>query len=84
MTHNYEDALFRDVYMKSVSKTGNLLKPDEYYISGESKISFEESELDDVRILLKKDAKDNLKEIKFICSCGQTKSILLDYGDSEE
>ncbi len=82
MTHNYEDVLFRDAYIKNKSKTGNLLKADEYYISGASKISLEESELDNVRILLKKDANDNPKEIKFICSCGQTKTIVLDYSDS--
>lgn len=81
MNGNYEDALFRDAHPKNVGKTGNLLKANEYEIVGASKISLEENELDDVKILLKKDANDNLKEIKFICSCGQTKSIILDYGE---
>ncbi|MCL4551432.1 MAG: hypothetical protein M1495_23025 [Bacteroidetes bacterium] len=82
MTSNYEDALFRDARVKNTSKTGNLLKANEYEVVGSSKISLEDNDFDDVKILLKKDANDNLKEIKFMCSCGQTKSILLDYGES--
>jgi hypothetical protein len=45
-----------------------------------AKISCED-DLDGVRVLLKKDANDNLKEIKFVCSCGQSKSIILDYSE---
>ncbi len=46
---------------------------------GKTKISFEEDENEKVKIILKKDADDTVKELKFVCSCGETKSIILDY-----
>lgn len=81
MANNFEDALYKDVFSKNKTTTGNLIKSDAVEMKGLSKISFEDSEEDGIRILLKKDAQDNLKEIKFICSCGQTKSIILDYSE---
>jgi len=81
MADNFEDALYKDVFSKNKSKTGNLIKSDALEIKGLSKISFEDDETDGIRILLKKDANDNLKEIKFVCSCGKTKSIILDYSE---
>ncbi|MEW6004364.1 MAG: hypothetical protein AB1695_03530 [Stygiobacter sp.] len=80
MANQFEDALFKDVFTKNKSKTGNLLKAEDIEVTGKAKISCED-DLDGVRILLKKDANDNLKEIKFVCSCGQTKSIILDYSE---
>lgn len=80
MANQFEDALFKDIFTKNKSKTGNLLKAEDIEITGKAKISCED-DLDGVRILLKKDANDNLKEIKFVCSCGQTKSIILDYSE---
>ncbi|MCX7875660.1 MAG: hypothetical protein N2321_05750 [Melioribacteraceae bacterium] len=80
MATQFEDALFKDVFTKNKARTGNLLKAEDVEITGKAKISCED-DLDGVRILLKKDANDNLKEIKFVCSCGQSKSIILDYAD---
>ncbi|MDF1611270.1 hypothetical protein [Stygiobacter electus] len=80
MANQFEDALFKDIFTKNKSKTGNLLKAEDIEVTGKAKISCED-DLDGVRILLKKDANDNLKEIKFVCSCGQTKSIILDYSE---
>jgi hypothetical protein len=79
MANNFEDALFKDIYSKNKTNTGNLIKSTDVEISGLSKISFQDDELDGIRILLKKDSNDNLKEIKFVCSCGQTKTVILDY-----
>lgn len=79
MGNHFEDALFKDIFAKNKATTGNLIKADAAEIKGLAKITLEEDESDGIRILLKKDAHDNLKEIKFICSCGQTKSIILDY-----
>ena len=79
MTTQFEDALFKDVFSKNTSATGNLIKSEDVKITGASKISCDEDDVDGVRIILKKDVNDNLKEIKFVCSCGQTKSIILDY-----
>ncbi|MFZ5947261.1 MAG: hypothetical protein ACOYU5_04770 [Stygiobacter sp.] len=80
MANQFEDALFKDIFTKNKSKTGNLLKAEDIEVTGKAKISCED-DLDGVRILLKKDANDNLKEIKFVCSCGQSKSIILDYSE---
>jgi hypothetical protein len=81
MGNHFEDALFKDIFAKNKAATGNLIKAEAVEIKGLSKISFEEDEADGIRIFLKKDAHDNLKEIKFVCSCGQTKSIILDYSE---
>ena len=50
-------------------------------ISGSSKICFEEDHAEGIKIVLTKDADNNVKEIKFICSCGQTKALSLDYSE---
>ncbi len=81
MQNNFEDALLKDVFSKNKATTGNLLKAGEVEISGASKISCDDDDIDGVRIMLKKDANDSIKEIKFICSCGQTKTIILDYSE---
>ena len=81
MANQFEDALFKDIFTKNKEKTGNLLKASEIEICGISKISFEDDELEGVRVLLKKDANDSIKELKFVCSCGQTKTIILDYSE---
>jgi hypothetical protein len=78
---NFEDSLFKDIHVNNNSTSGNLLKAAETKIIGATKVTVEDDELEGIKILLKKDAHDNLKEIKFICSCGQTKSIILDYSE---
>lgn len=80
MATQFEDALFKDIFTKNKTRTGNLIKAKDVEINGKAKISCED-DLDGVRVLLKKDANDNLKEIKFVCSCGQSKSIILDYSE---
>jgi hypothetical protein len=82
MEDNFEDTLFKDIFLKNKACTGNLFKQDDVDITGNAKICVEDDELDGIRIILKKDANDSIKEIKFICSCGQSKSIILDYSDS--
>ncbi|MCX6169900.1 MAG: hypothetical protein NTX65_11200 [Ignavibacteriales bacterium] len=79
MPQRFEDTLFKDIFSKNKSCTGNLLKSAEVEIKGMAKIAVEDDEVDGIRIILKKDANDSIKEIKFVCSCGQTKSIILDY-----
>jgi len=63
------------------SGLSNVIKASDIKITGNTKISVEEDSQDGVNIFLKKDANDNIQEIKFICSCGKTKSIILDYSD---
>ncbi|MFA7229062.1 MAG: hypothetical protein WC061_08500 [Melioribacteraceae bacterium] len=81
MGNHFEDALFKDIFSKNKSQTGNLLKKEDVEIKGSAKITFEDDEVDGTRVILKKDANDSIKEIKFVCSCGQTKSIILDYSE---
>jgi hypothetical protein len=81
MATKFEDPLFKDMFSHNKSTTGNLIKSEDVQVTGASKITFEEDDVDGIRIMLKKDVNDNLKEIKFVCSCGQTKSIILDYSE---
>ena len=81
MATQFEDALFKDVFTKNKMQTGNLIKASDFEITGTVKIACEDDDLDGVRILLKKDGNDSIKEIKFVCSCGQTKSIIMDYSE---
>jgi len=81
MANQFEDILYKDIFSQNKSNSGNLIKKDEVEIRGLAKITCEDDDLDGVRVLLKKDANDSIKEIKFVCSCGQTKTIILDYSE---
>ena len=81
MANQFEDILYKDIFSQNKSNTVNLIKKDEVEIRGLAKITCEDDDLDGVRVLLKKDANDSIKEIKFVCSCGQTKTIILDYSE---
>ncbi|MFZ1290303.1 MAG: hypothetical protein WAR79_09435, partial [Melioribacteraceae bacterium] len=59
----------------------NLITSEDVEIIGTSKISIEEESHEGIKIILNKDENDNIKEIKFVCSCGETKSVLLDYSE---
>lgn len=56
-----------------------VIKGDQIKVLGKVQISFEEDALDNVKIILNKDENNNIREIKFVCSCGHTKSLILDY-----
>ncbi|MFA7288880.1 MAG: hypothetical protein WC055_08360 [Melioribacteraceae bacterium] len=79
--NKFEDNLYKDVFSKNSEKSGNLIKSTDIALKGFTKITLEHEDFDDVKIYLKKDANDNVKEIKFVCSCGMTKSIILDYSE---
>jgi hypothetical protein len=78
MDNSFEDATFREYFINDSSKS-SIVKATDSKIIGKTKINVEEDGQHGVKIILKKDDKDAVKEIKFICSCGQTKSILLEY-----
>jgi hypothetical protein len=77
MEEIFEEQLFREI--ESTNKKNRIIKSGEAQIVGKTKISFEENENERVKIILKKDADDTIKELKFVCSCGETKAIILDY-----
>lgn len=76
-----EDATFNFVNSKNTARRSNLIKAEEVEITGSSKISFEEDHSEGVKIILTKDSDNNIREIKFICACGRTKSLKLDYSE---
>lgn len=78
---NFNEEVFRELSFKGLSKNGNVIASDEVEVIGTSKITVEEESHEGVKIILNKDANDNIKEIKFVCSCGETKSVLLDYSE---
>ncbi len=81
MNQEFQESVYREISYRENSFTGNLIKAEDVKITGTAKISLEEDGHDGVKIILKKDAHDNIKEIKFVCSCGETKSVLLDYSE---
>ena len=81
MNDYMEDAIFNSITSKNGSRKSNVIKAEDVQVHGSSKISFEEDHAEGIKIVLTKDAEDNIKEIKFICSCGQTKSLTLDYSE---
>ncbi len=81
MNNIIEESVFNSVICKTGKQKSGLIKKEDVQVTGSSKISFEEDPSDGVKIILTKDAENNIKEIKFICSCGQTKSITLDYSE---
>jgi hypothetical protein len=81
MKEQFEEYVFRDLSVPNSSSRKNLIKSSETKINGNIKVSVDEDSLEGVKIILKKDANDNIKEIKFVCSCGQSKSVILDYNE---
>ncbi len=78
---HFNEEIYREISLPNTSKNGNIIRSEEVEIIGTSKISIEEESHEGVRIVLNKDADDNIKEIKFVCSCGETKSVILDYSE---
>jgi len=77
MDDSFEEQVFREI--DCTNKKSRIIKSDDAEIVGKTKISFEEDENEKVKIVLKKDENDTIKELKFVCSCGETKAIILDY-----
>ena len=81
MNGNFKDIIYREVNFDGLTNKSNVIKKDMAQYIGKTKITVEEENHEGVKIIVKKDASDNVREIKFVCSCGQTKSILLDYSE---
>ncbi len=81
MKNNFKEPLFREYNYDLNESSSNFIKSTDAELVGKTKISVEEESHEGVKIILKKDANDSIKEIKFVCSCGQTKSVILDYSD---
>ena len=81
MKNNFEEPLFREFNFPTENISGNVIKAGGSEVIGKTKVSIDEGSHDGVTVILKKDSNDSIKEIKFVCSCGQTKSIILDYSE---
>lgn len=82
MDAEFNEALYKEIFIEDdFKRKTNILKSKEVTVSGNKKISIDEELHTGVKILLEKDENDNIKEIKFYCSCGQTKSVVLDYSE---
>lgn len=79
--NKFNEELYREISFDSSAQKGNLIHADEVNVIGKSKIAIEEDGHEGVKIILNKDADDNIKEIKFVCSCGETKTVILDYNE---
>lgn len=81
MSDKFEEPIFRELDKSSNLSSGNVIKSKNVQVSGKTRISIEEESHEGVKFIMKKDAQGQIKEIKFICSCGQTKSLILDYSE---
>ena len=81
MKNDFAETVYKEVKLDSEKSSGNRIKKENAIIVGKTKITVEEESHHGVKVILKKDADDAIIEIKFVCSCGQTKSILLNYSE---
>lgn len=81
MKKQFEDYVYRDINFQGDMKSKNIIKSNNVNLLGKSIINVEEESHNGVKIILKKDENENIKEIKFVCSCGETKSVILDYSE---
>ena len=79
--NNFNEEIYREIACNNSRLNGNVISAGDIEVIGTSKITIEEESHEGVRIVLNKDSEDNIKEIKFVCSCGETKSVLLDYNE---
>jgi len=81
MEDNFLENSYREVMTEGKLITGNIVKKEDVDFMGSTRVEFHEDMDDGVKILFKKDENDQVKEIKFVCSCGETKSVIMDYNE---
>ena len=79
MKESFEESLYKEI--EFVRNRKGIIKAEQTKVVGKSKISIDEESEHGTKIVVKRDGNDAIKEIKFICSCGKTKSIVLDYSE---
>ncbi len=79
--NQFNESVYKEISYRNDSVSGNVINSEAIEIVGTSKISIEEESHEGIKIILNKDENENIKEIKFVCSCGETKSVLLDYNE---
>lgn len=81
MNKKFIEPIFKQLEIEDDRHSNNIIKANKSKIRGSKKVSVFEENVEGIKVILEKDKNDNIKEIKFQCSCGQTKSIVLDYSD---
>ncbi len=81
MKNNFEEPVFNEYNWNPINSSGNLIKKENAKVKGKTKIKIEEESHEGVKVILKKDEDESIKEIKFACSCGQTKTIIINYSE---
>lgn len=81
MSNHFTDEVFKTISHREDARHGKILRKNKYNLAGKTKIEMLEESHNGVKIILNKDEHDQIKEIKFICSCGESKSLFLDYSD---
>lgn len=79
MSNNFTEMIFREMDISGNSKNSVIIKADDIQFGGKCKIVTEEESHNGIKIILRKDENEEVQEIKFVCSCGQAKSVLLNY-----
>ena len=65
MSNIYEETILKEFIARKL-KNG-VIKKEDISLSGKQKLSVEEEEHGGVKVILKKDENDTIKEIKFVC-----------------
>jgi 5-methylcytosine-specific restriction endonuclease McrBC regulatory subunit McrC len=77
----FKEQIFREFQFSEDNSENRIIKSTRANVKGKTSVTVEEESEHGIKIVLKKDENDTIKEIKFVCSCGQTKSIILDYSE---
>ncbi|MBA4252280.1 MAG: hypothetical protein C0425_11605 [Chlorobiaceae bacterium] len=80
MSSSFEDPNYKEFFVNKANRK-NVIKSKDIEMVGTTKIESIDDDYSGVKVLLKKDEGNSIKEIKFICSCGQTKTIAIDYSE---
>ncbi|MDP2301300.1 MAG: hypothetical protein Q8N03_02600 [Ignavibacteria bacterium] len=81
MDNEFKEPIFNEMKFTPNGSRSKLIKCQNADFEGKVKISIDDEDGDGIKVILRKDENENIREIKFVCSCGQTKSLILDYSE---
>lgn len=81
MFESFTENSYREINSVNKKVSGNVLKKKAVSEIGNLKIEVHDEQDEGVKILFNKDENGEVKEIKFVCSCGETKVVMLDYNE---
>ena len=79
MKERFSEMIFREFDFNGNKTSYNVIKSSNTDLKGKCKITTDEESHNGIKIILKKDENDNVQEIKFVCSCGEAKTVQLNY-----